>query len=148
MQVIAVGGKTYIQMGGKWQEAPASINMAEMINKWKDMFGEDKMDALKNIQSAGKETVDGKELAVYTYEIDQQAAMPEEMKKDMTDEMKKKVAEMKSENKAKIWIDEVKNLPVKMDMTMKMSAPKETTSKVSVNYRYDEDVKIEAPKLK
>ncbi len=148
MQIIAVGGKTYMQMGGKWQEAPSSINMAEMINKWKEMFSEDKMDAFKNIQSAGRETVDGKDLAVYTYEIDQQAAMPEAMKKEMTDEAKKKLAEMKSENKAKVWIDDAKNLPVKMDMTMKMSAPKETTQKVSVNYRYDEEVKIEAPKLK
>lgn len=148
MQIIAVGGKTYMQMGEKWQEAPASVNMAEMINKWKDMFGEDKMDAFKNIQSAGKETLNGKEMAVYTYEIDQQAAMPEEMKKDMTDEVKKKLAEMKSENKAKVWIDESKNLPVKMEMVMKMSTPKEMTQNVSVDYKYDEEVKIEAPKLK
>jgi len=137
-----------MQMGGKWQEAPSSLNMAELINKWKGMFGEDKLNAFKNMQSAGKETIDGKELAVYTYEIDQDAAMPDEMKKDMTDEVKKKLAEMKSESKAKVWIDEAKNLPAKMDMTIKMSTPKEVTQNISVNYNYDADVKIEAPKLK
>ena len=148
MQIVSVGGKTYMQMGGKWQQAPASVNMGEMINKWREMFDSKKTDAFRNIQPAGKETVDGKELAVYTYEIDQQAAMPEEMKKDMTDEMKSKLAEMKSENTAKVWIDEAQNLPAKMDMTMKMSKPKEMTQKISVRYIYDQEVKIEAPKLK
>lgn len=148
MQIVSVGGKTYMQMGGKWQQAPSSVNMGEMINRWKEMFDSKKMDAFKNIQSAGKETVDGKELAVYTYEIDQQAAMPEEMKKEMSDEVKAKLAEMKSESTAKVWIDEAKNLPAKMDMTMKMSAPKETTQKFSVKYTFDQPVNIEAPSLK
>ncbi len=147
MQIIAVGGKTYIETGGKWQEAPASVNMGQMINNWKEMFSAEKLAAFRNIQFAGNETVDGKELLVYTYEIDQQAAMPEEVKKQMTDEMRARLAETQSENKAKIWIDEAKNLPAKVEMTMKMSKPKEMTQKMSVNYKFDEEVKIEAPKL-
>lgn len=148
IQIVSVGGKTYMQMNGRWQEAPSSINMGQMINQWKEMFDAKKVDAFRNVQLAGKETVNGRELAVYTYEIDQQAAIPEEMKKDMNEEAKARLAEMKSENTAKVWIDEAKKLPVKMDMTMKMSKPKEMTQKVSVNYKFDEEVKIEAPKLK
>lgn len=148
MQIVAVGGKTYLQMGGKWQEAPASVDMGQMINNWRDMFSDQKLAAFKNIQAAGKETVDGRELAVYTYEIDQEKAMPDEIKKQMTDEAKTKIAEMRSENKAKMWIDEAKNLPAKMEMTMKMSNPQTMTQKLSVNYIYDREVKIEAPKLK
>ena len=148
MQMIAVGGKTYIQMNDKWQEAPSSVNTAEMINKWRGMFDPEKMDAFKNIQFAGKETIDGKELAVYTYDIDQQAAIPEEMKKDMTVEQKAELAKVQSENKAKLWIDESKNLPAKMDMAMKMSQPQQLSQTISVKYDFDQPVKIEAPKVK
>lgn len=148
MQIVTVGGKTYIQMDGKWQAAPDSVNMGQMINNMKEMFSDEKLAAFRNIRAAGKETVDGKELTIYTYEIDQQAAMPEEAKKQMTDEMKARIAEVQSQNNVKIWIDEAKNLPAKMEMTMKMSKPKEMTQKVSVNYIYDQEVKIEAPKLK
>lgn len=148
MQMIAVGGKTYIQMGGKWQEAPASVNIGQMINNWKEMFSDEKLAAFKNIRFVGKETVDGKELSAYTYEIDQVKAMPEEVTNEMNDEAKAKLAEMQSENKARVWIDETKNLPAKMEMTMKMSKPKEMTHKISVRYIYDQEVKIEAPELK
>ena len=148
MQIIAVGGKTYMQMGDKWQEAPASVNMGQMINNWKDMFSDEKLAAFKNVQFVGKETVDGKELSAYTYEIDQDKAIPEEAKSKMSDDVKAKIAEMQSESKAKVWIDEAKKLPAKMEMTMKMSKPKEMTQKLAVRYIYDQEVKIEAPKLK
>lgn len=147
MQVISVGGETFLQTNGKWQKAPASVNMGQMINNWKEMFNDRKLAAFRNIQFEGKETIDGKELSVYTYEIDTEAAMPDEVKNQMTDEMKTKLAEMQSENKAKIWIDTEKNLPFRMETAMKMSKPKEMTQKMSVNYKYDEEVKIEAPKL-
>ena len=147
MEIISVGKDTFMQMNGKWQKAPASVNMGQMINNFKDAFSPEKMDAFRNIAFAGKETVDGKELSAYTYEIDQQAAMPEELKSKMTDEMRAQMAEVQSENRAKIWIDTEKNLPAKMEMTMKMSKPQQVTSKVSIRYKYDEAVKIEAPKL-
>jgi len=147
MQMISVGGETFLQTNGKWQKAPASVNMGQMINNWKEMFNERKLAAFRNIEFTGKETIDEKELSVYTYEIDSEAAMPDEVKKQMTDEMKAKLAEMQSENKAKIWIDTEKNLPFKMEMTMKMSKPQAMTQKMSVNYKYDQEVEIEAPKL-
>lgn len=148
MQIVAVGGKTYMQMGGKWQQAPDSVNMGEMISNWKDMFNAEKMAAFKNIQAAGKETIDGRELAIYTYEVDQEKAMPEAMKKEMSDEAKAKIAEVQAENKGKIWVDEGQSLPMRMEMTMKMSKPQTLTQKVAVKYIYDQEVKIEAPKLK
>ena len=147
MQIISVGNETFVQTNGKWQKAPASINMGQMMGSWREMFSDEKMAAFKNIESAGTETIDGRELSVYTYEIDQQAAMPDAVKKQMTEEMLAKMAEVKSENRAKIWIDREKNLPARMEMTMKMSQPREMTQKMAVNYRYDETVKIEAPKL-
>ena len=147
MQIISVGGKTYMQMGGKWQQAPAGINMGEMINKWKDMFNENSFKSLKNVQSAGKETLNGKEMTVYTYEIDQDQAMPEEMKKEMSDDAKAKLDEIKLQNNGKIWIDKEKNMPARLEMTIKTTKPKETTAKINVDYKFDEDVKIEAPKL-
>lgn len=148
MQIVAVGGGTYLQVNGKWQKAPDSVDMAGMINNWKEVFSEEKLNAFRNIQFAGRETVNGKELAAYTYEIDQQAAMPEEMKQDMTDEQKAQLAQVKSENTAKVWIDTAANLPARMEMTTKMTKPQTVTQKISVNYKYDEAVKIEAPKLK
>lgn len=148
MRIISVGEETFLQMNGKWQKAPASANMGQMINNWREMFSDQKLAALKNIQFAGKETIDGRELSVYTYEIDAQAAMPDEVKNKMTDEMKARLNEMQSENKAKIWIDTEKNLPFKMETTMKMSKPQELTQKMSVNYKYDQAVQIKAPKLK
>jgi len=147
LQMISVGGETFLQTNGKWQKAPASVNMGQMINNWREMFNDQKLAAFKNIEFAGKETIDGKELSVYTYEIDQAAAMPDEVKKQMTDEMKARLAEMQSENKVKIWIDQEKNLPFRMEMTLKMLKPQEMTQKMSVNYKYDQEVKIEAPKL-
>ena len=147
MQMISIGKDAFIEANGKWQKAPPSVNIGQMINNWKEMYSEEKLAALKNIQPAGKETVNGKELSVYSYDIDQQAAMPEEAKKQMTDEMKAKLAEVQSENKAKIWIDREKNLPVKLEMTMKMTKPQQVTQNMSVNYIYDREVKIEAPKL-
>ncbi len=148
MQIVAVGGKTYIQTGGKWQAAPPSVNMGQMINNWKDMFSDQRLGAFKNIESAGRETVDGRELAIYTYEIDQEKAMPEEAKKQMTDEMKQRIAEMQSESRAKLWIDESKNLPARLEMTMKMSQPQPMTQKMAIKYIYDQPVNIEVPKLK
>lgn len=148
MQIIAVGGKTYIQTGDKWQEAPSSVNMGQMVNNWKEMFSDEKLAAFKNVQFVGKETIDGKELSAYTYEIDQDKAIPEEAKSKMSDEVKAKIAEMQSENKAKVWIDEAKQLPAKMEMAMKISKPKEMTQKLSIKYIYDQEVKIEAPKVK
>lgn len=147
MQIVSVGADTFMQMNGKWQKAPASVNMAQMMGSWREMFSDEKMAAFKNIELAGKETIDGKELSVYTYEIDQQAAMPEAVKKQMGEEMLKKMAEVKSDNRAKIWIDTNRNLPARMELTMKMSQPQAMTQKMAVNYRYDEPVKIEAPKL-
>lgn len=148
VQIVATGGATYLQMNGEWRKAPDSVNMGQMINNWKEVFSEEKLNAFKNIQFAGRETVNGKELTIYTYEIDQQAAMPEEMKREMNDEQKAKLAEVEAENKAKVWIDEATKLPARMEMTMKMSKPQELTQKIKVNYKYDEAVKIEAPKLK
>jgi len=147
MKMISVGGDTFIQTNGKWQKTPASVNSGQMMNNWREMFSDRKLAAFKNIEFAGKETIDGKELSVYTYEIDAEAAMPDELKKQMTDEMKTKIAEMRSENKAKIWIDDEKNLPFRMETILKMSKPQEMTQKMSVNYKYDGEVKIEAPKL-
>ncbi len=147
MQIISVGKDTFMQTGGKWQKAPDSVNMGQMMGSWREMFSDEKMAAFKNIESAGTETINGKELSVYTYEIDQQAAMPDEVKKQMTEEMLAKMAQVKSENRAKIWIDREKNLPARMEMTMKMSQPQQMTQKMAVNYRYDEAVKIEAPNL-
>lgn len=147
MQIISVGADTFLQTGGKWQKAPPSVNMGQMMSSWREMFNSEKMAAFKNIQFAGKETINGKELSAYTYEIDQQAAMPDEVKKQMSEEMLKKMAEVKSENKAKIWIDRATNLPARMEMTMNVSQPQPMTQKMLVNYRYDEAVKIEAPKL-
>lgn len=148
MQIVATGGKTYIQTGGKWQEAPASVNMGQMINGMKDMFSDEKLQAFKNIQYAGKETLDGKELSVYTYEIDQEKAMPDDMKKEMNEEARARIAEAQMENKAKIWIDARRNLPSRMELTMKMAKPQPMTQKMTVDYIYDQEVKIEAPKLK
>lgn len=148
MQIISIGADTFLQMNGKWQKAPASANMGQMLGNLREMFSAEKMRGFRNIQFAGKETVGGKELAVYTYEIDQQAAMPDEMKKNMTDEMKARLAEVEAENTAKIWIDQANNLPTKMEMTMRMTKPQAVTQKMAVNYQYDEAVNIEAPKLK
>jgi len=121
--------------------------MGQMINGWRDMFSDEKLAAFKNIEFVGSETIDGKELSVYTYEIDQQAAMPDELKKQMTEEMKARLAEMESENKAKIWIDRKSKLPSKMELTLKMSKPQQMTQTMSVNYIYDSEIKIEAPTL-
>ncbi len=147
MQIISVGGETYMQMGGKWQQSPSGINMGEMITKWKDMFNENSFKSLKNVKSDGKATLNGKEMTVYTFEIDQDQAMPEAMKKEMSDDTKAKLDEIKSQNNAKIWVDEAKNLPARLEMTVKTTKPKETTAKINVDYKFDEDVKIEAPKL-
>ena len=65
----------------------------------------------------------------------------------MTDEMKARLAEVKSENKAKIWIDRKNSLPSKMDLTMTMSKPQQMTQKMSVKYAFDEEIKISAPTL-
>ncbi len=148
MQIIVVGGKNYFQTGDKWQERPSSGNMGQVINLWRDMFSDEKLAAFKNVRFAGKETVDGKELSAYTCEIDQDKAIPEEAKSKMTDEVKARIAERQLENKAKVWIDEAKSLPARMEITTKMSKPKEMTQKLSVRYIYDQEVKIEAPKLK
>jgi predicted small secreted protein len=146
-QTISVGKDTFIHTDEKWEKLPATVNMGQMVRNLKEMFSPEKFAAFKGIEFAGKETVDGKELSTYTYEIDVEALMPEEVKKQMTDEMKAKLAETRSANKAKIWIDEQKNLPAKIEMTTKMSKPKEMTQKFSVNYKFDEEVKIEAPQL-
>jgi outer membrane lipoprotein-sorting protein len=147
LQMISVGGEAFLQTNGKWQKAPASLNMEQMINNWRDMFSDQKLAPFKNIEFAGSETINGKDVSVYTYEIDQQAAMPDELKKQMTDEMKTRLAEVESENRAKIWIDRENNLPAKMEMTQKMSKPQQMTQKMSVNYIFDREIKIEAPKL-
>ncbi len=147
MQIIAVGGKTYMQIDGKWRQAPSGINMGEMMTKWKDMFDENRFKSFKNVQSAGKETLNGKEMAVYTCEIEQDQAMPEAMKKEMSDEAKARLNEIKAQNSAKIWVDEEKNLPARLEMTVKTTQPKETTGKINVDYKFDEEVKIVAPKL-
>ena len=147
MHIIAIGGKFYEQADGKWQEASDSFIAEHFINNFKGMFSDQELATFKNIESAGEATVDGKDLAVYTYEIDRKKEMSEETKKKLSDEAKAKIAELQSENKAKIWIDEGANLPAKMEMTMKMSDPQKTTLKFALRYIYDQEVKIEAPEL-
>ena len=148
MQIIAVGGKTYIEFGGKWKESPSSSYMPQMINNFKEMFDDQKLRAFKNIEFAGKEMINGRELSAYTYEIDQEKAMPDDMKKQTTDEARAEIAEMQAENKAKIWIEAGKNLPARMEMTMKVVKPRQITQKMTIDYTYDQEVKIEAPALK
>lgn len=144
-EVIMIGADNYLLNNGKWQKAPAGMNMSQMVNNWKQMYNPENTKAFKDVQFVGEETANGKQTLVYSYRIEPLAGMSDEAKSQMTEAAKTQIADMN--NTAKIWIDHEKRLPVKIEMTTRMTKPKEMTSKLNFDYKFDGKVKIEAPAL-
>lgn len=147
VKLISLDGKNYMQLGGKWKELPPSANSNQMTDSFKEMSDIKNQEAFKNVQLVGKETVDGKDLMVYTYEFDKKLADSKEKGNEGKDESKSSLADTEQLIPVKIWIDEKNNLPMRINMTIKSPKSDIADNNLDIKYTYDQEFKIEAPKF-
>jgi hypothetical protein len=121
-EIIVIGGDTYVKEEDKWEKIPE--NFSEQINAMKKTFTEEGMKAIKDVQMVGKEMVNGKETTAYVYKISGDKNM--------------------GETTTKAWIGNDTGLPVKIEVESKIG---KTTQKLTTNYIYDKQIKIEAPPI-
>ena len=121
MEMISIGEKDYTYADGKWTES-AGTSAAQKAKIGTDM---EKMlsSALKDVQSAGPETVNGVPCFVYTYRLE----LPT-FGKDAV-------------GTGKAWIG-TDGLPHQMDSEVKTGS---YDQKSHIVYEYNIDVKIEKP---
>ena len=122
VEMITIGEKDYTFSDGKWTES-AGTSAAEKAKMGTDM---EKMlsSALKDVQSAGSETVNGVPCFVYTYRIE----LPT-FGKDAV-------------GTGKAWIGAADGLPHQMDSELKTGG---YDQKSHIVYEYNIDAKIEKP---
>ena len=143
-ETIVVGLDEFTYFEGKW------------VKKKKDKFDEffDNLTKIAeasqakfmiNVGFVGKESIGGVETSVYQYDYDINAAM-----RDFSEKMQLKTTlpESRDEMKLKIWINS-EGLPVRFESVRKAeeSKGKFATLRKTTTYRFDEDVKIVAPKI-
>lgn len=123
MEFIIIGKETYLKANGKWKKSPT--NLSESIPKMKEAFTEDAMKSLKDVEYVGEDSVDGKSAYLYRYNG-------------------KTVKDANSYN-SKIWIGKDDGLPVKIEVEYPASSS--TLKSMTTTYKYDKNVKIEAPQI-
>jgi hypothetical protein len=119
-EVIAIGNDSYMRTNdGKWTKNPAgqSLPVGDMRGK----MSEEAVKAMKDFESAGKETVNGKDAFVYKFK-----------------------SSYGGESSSKMWISADSGLPLKVDTDGSYAG---TKLQMTITYDYDKEVKIEAPKV-
>lgn len=64
MELIYIGGDSYMKTGGKWSKMPGD---AKSIPNLRDSFTEEGLKSLTDVKFEGDDTVDGKAALVYSY---------------------------------------------------------------------------------
>jgi len=119
MEMILIGNDMYMKAGGKWAKSPGAN--ANSIPSLRDSFTEEGLKSLNDVQSAGTETIDGKEANVYTYKnVTPKGQYPFE---------------------SRIWISQDSGLPMKIVVDY----PSGVLKQMTVVYDTDTPVKIEPP---
>jgi outer membrane lipoprotein-sorting protein len=119
-EVIAIGTDSYSRLNdGKWTKMPAG--QALNINDMRGKMMNDAVAAMKDFEAAGKESVNGKDTLVYTFN-----------------------STYGGESNSKIWVSTASGLPLKVDTDGSYGG---TKVQISIIYDYDKETKIEAPKV-
>lgn len=118
MELIYIGGDSYIKSGGKWTKMAGD---AKSIPNLRDSFTEEGLKSLTDVKYEGEETLDGKTAFVYSY-------------KNVTP-----VGNYPFTSKS--WINKITGLPIKIYVEYSNGMLKNMT----VNYDTESPVTIEAP---
>ena len=119
IETIIVGTDTYMKTGSSWNKLP--VDVGSMIPKLRDMYTEDAVKAVTNVQFAGDDDLDGKPALVYTYD----SQMPK----------------FNTPISSKMWISKQNGLPIKVVIDYSSGDLK----KMVINYDTDTPVTIESP---
>ena len=122
-EFLIIGKDTYLKANGNWKKSPANLN--EAIPKMKEAFTEDAMKSLKDVEYVGEESVDGKSAFLYRY--------------------KGKTEKDANAYNSKIWIGKDDGLPMKIEVEYPAGGD---LKEMTTTYKYDKNVKIEAPNMK
>ena len=144
MEAIIIGSDEYEKFEGKWKKSKKT-KFDELFDNVIKIIDVSDLKYMTNVEFAGKETLDGVETSVYRFEQDLKA-----MRRDIEAKFGggAKLPEYFDEMKGKIWIN-AEGLPVKTENIRRTEETKtkiQTIKKTTV-YRYDREIKIEAPRL-
>jgi hypothetical protein len=118
-EVIAVGNDSYSKLNdGKWTKMAAGqgINIGEIRGK----MTEESVAAMKDFESAGKESINGKDALVYKFK-----------------------STFGGESSSKMWISADSGLPLKVETDGTFGG---TKLQMTIIYDFDKEAKIEIPK--
>jgi hypothetical protein len=124
MDAIVIGKDFYMNINGKWQKAPGGDADGKMPTM-RDMFTEEGLKSMKDVEYVGEETVGGKTARVYRYKSANIKDMPA--------------------FDAKIWIGKDSELPLQIQID---EGENKEVEKVLITYDYDPNIKIEVPAVK
>ena len=118
METIIIGNDTYSNLNGAWRKLPMSIG--PVIQNLRDLWADETLRSISDVQFAGGDTVNGKASLVYTY----------------------KCAAHNGVNPyaAKVWIGGDNGLPQKYELAYTNGSQK----RLSTSYEYN-DVPIDPP---
>jgi hypothetical protein len=116
---IYIGDDSYTRFNeGKWTKMPAGPNsISELRNK----MSKDAVEAMKDIEAVGPESVNGKDATVYKFK-----------------------SNYMGESTSKMWVSTESGLPLKVESEGSYNG---TTLQMTITYDYDKEVKIEAPTI-
>ena len=144
LEGITIGQDDYVNLDGKWEKSKKD-KFDEFVNKINKLVDCVEEKYMGDVEFAGKELLDGIETDFYQYDYDVKGFMKDFMEKMQTGT---KPPDRFEEMKVKVWINP-QGLPVKFESVNKIeeSKGKITTLKKTTTYRFDREIKIEAPKL-
>ena len=117
-EVIVIGNDSYNRMNeGKWSKMATSLPISEMRGKMTD----ESFALMKDFESAGKESLNGKEAFVYKFK-----------------------SSFGGESSSKMWVSAETGLPLRVDTDGSYSG---TKIQISITYDYEKETKIDAPKI-
>lgn len=118
-EMIIIGKDVYFEVNGKWQKMPGDLGKS--VPDMRKAFDKEGRKWFGEVKYVGEESVDGKPTHVYTYHNKGPGGV--------------------GENDSKVWVGQSDGLPVKIEATYKSG----TLKSMTVDYDYDEDIKIEPP---
>lgn len=120
VEFITIPGGTWINAGGRWMKVP--VDMSKQIQGYQFDKMDDTLDAIKDVQSLGNETVNGCDSQLYSYEATSN------------------FAGRSSNDALELAVCEATGKPIRL-----RSTPKGRGDPVTISYDFDADINIGPP---
>jgi outer membrane lipoprotein-sorting protein len=119
-EIIAIGKEAYTRNnGGQWTKMPAG--QMPSISEIRDKMSKEMVNLLKDFESLGRETLNGKETSVYKFK-----------------------SSAAGEPSSKMWISTERGLPVRVETDSTYNGQ---NVQMVITYDYEQEINIELPKV-